>query len=48
MGFSKNTAAIKQHAIVEKERVKVFFPFFFPLFMFWLEIRAYGDDLHVL
>ena len=48
VGFSKNMAAIKQHALVEKEQMEVFFPFFFPLFMFWLEFNAYGDAPHVL
>ena len=48
MGFFKNTAAIKHRAIVEKERVKVCFSFLCPVFMFWLEFRAYGDDPHVL
>ena len=47
--FFHNRAAIKQLAIVEKEPVKVcFFHFLFPLFMFWLGFKAYGDDLHVL
>ena len=26
----------------------MFIPFFFPLFMFWLELKAYGDAPHVL
>ena len=37
-------AAITHHAIVEKRAGEgMFFPFFFPLFMFWLELKAYGD-----
>ena len=47
MGFSKNMAAIKQHAIDEK-RVGKDMLSFFPLFMFWLELKAYGDAPHVL
>ena len=42
-------AAITQHAIVEKRVGEgMFFPFFSPLFMFWLELKAYGDAYHVL
>ena len=43
-------AAITQHAIVEKRAGEgmFFFPFFFPLLMFWLELKAYGDAPHVL
>ena len=42
-------AAITQHAIVEKRAGEgMVFPFFFPLFMFWLELKAYGDVPHVL
>ena len=49
MGFSQNMAAITQHAIVEKRAGEgMFFPFFFTLFMFWLELKAYGDAPHVL
>ena len=49
MGFSQNMAAITQHAIVEKRAGEgMFFPFFFPLFMFLLELKAYGDAPHVL
>ena len=47
MGFSKIMAAIKQHAIAEK-RVGKGMLFFFPLFMFWLEVKAYGDAPYVL
>ena len=48
-GFFQNMAAITQHAIVEKRADEgLFFPFFFPLFMFWLELTAYGDAPHVL
>ena len=47
-GFQKNMAAIKQQAIVEKELMKVIFPFFSPKFMCWLEFKAYGDDPNVL
>ena len=47
MGFSKNMAAIKQHAIAKK-RVGKGMSFFPPLFMFWLELKAYGDAPHVL
>ena len=33
--------ALTQHAIVEKRAGEgMFFPFFFPLFMFWLELKA--------
>ena len=42
-------AAITQHAIVEKRAGEgMVFPFFFPLLMFWLELKAYGDAPHVL
>ena len=42
-------AAITQHAIVEKRAGEgMVFPFFFPLFMVWLELKAYGDAPHVL
>ena len=42
-------AAITQHAIVEKRVGEgMFFPFFFPLFVFLLELKAYGDAPHVL
>ena len=42
-------AAITQHAIVEKKAGEgMLFPFFFPLFMFWLELKAYGDTPHAL
>ena len=47
-GFFQNMTAIKQHAIVEKERVRYVFFSFFPLFMSWLEFKAYGDASHVL
>ena len=48
-GVSQNMAAITQHSIVEKRVGEgMFFPFSFPLFMFWLELKAYGDALHVL
>ena len=47
MGFSKNMAAIKQHAITEK-RVGKGMLYFFNILMFWLELKAYGDALHVL
>ena len=44
MGFPQNMAAITQHAIVEKRACEgMAFPFFFPLFMFWLELKAYGE-----
>ena len=48
--YGQNMAAITQHAIVEKRAGEgmFFFPFFFPLFMFWLELKAYGDAPHVL
>ena len=43
-GFSQNMAAITQHAIVEKRAGEgMIFAFFFPLFMFWLEIEAHDD-----
>ena len=49
MGFPKSMTAIKQHAIVEKRAGEgMFFPFLFPLFMFWLEFKGYGEALHVL
>ena len=42
-------AAIKQHAIVEKRAGEgMFFPFFFPLFMFWLEFKTYSGAPRVL
>ena len=42
-------AAISQHSIIEKRAGEIMFiPFFFPLFMFWLELKAYGDAPHVL
>ena len=42
-------AAITQHAIVEKRAGEgMAFPFFFPLLMFWLELKAYADAPHVL
>ena len=42
-------AAITQHAIVEKRAGEgMVFPFFSPLFMFLLELKAYGDAAHVL
>ena len=48
-GFSQSMEAITQHAIVEKRVGEgMFFPFFFPLFMFWLVLKAYGDAPHVL
>ena len=48
-GVSQNMAAITQHAIVEKRAGEgMFFPFFFPLFMFLLELKAYCDAPHVL
>ena len=41
--------AITQHSVVEKRASEgVFFPSFFPLIMFWLELKAYGDAPHVL
>ena len=44
-GVSRNMAA----AIVEKRAGEgMAFPFFFPLFMFWLELKAYADAPHVL
>ena len=48
--FCKNMAAIKQHAIVEEKSGEgmFFFHFLFPLFMSWLEFKAYNDDPHVL
>lgn len=49
MGFPKSMTAIKQHAIVEKRAGEgMFFPFLFPLFMFWLEFKGYGEAPHVL
>ena len=48
-GFSQNMAAITQHAIVEKRADEgMFFPLFFPLFMFLLELKANGNAPHVL
>ena len=48
-GFSQNVAAITHHAIVEKRAGEgMVFPFFFPLFMFWLELKASDDAPHVL
>ena len=48
-GFSQNMTAITQHAIVEKRADEgMLFPFLFPLFMFRLEFKAYGDAPHVL
>ena len=42
-GVSRNMAAITQHAIVEKRASEgMVFPFFFPLLMFWLELKAYA------
>ena len=42
-------AAITQHAIVAKRAGEgMFYPIFFPLFMFWLKLKAYGDAPHVL
>ena len=49
MGFSKNMAAINQQATVEKKACECMFSrFLFPLFMVWLEFKAYGDVPHVL
>ena len=48
-GFSKNMAAINQNATVEKKAGECMFShFLFPLFMVWLEFKAYGDAPHVL
>ena len=48
-GVFPKLATITHHAIVEKRAGEgMFFPFFFPLFMFWLELKAYGDAPHVL
>ena len=41
-------AAITQHAIIEKRAGEgMFFPFFFPLIMFLLQLKAFGDAPHV-
>ena len=49
MGFSKKMAAINQHATIEKKAGECMFShFLFPLFMVWLEFKAYGDAPHVL
>ena len=49
MGFSKNMAAINQHATVEKKAGECMFShFLFAFFMVWLEFKAYGDAPHVL
>ena len=41
MGFSKNMAAINQHAAVEKKAGECMFShFLLPLFMVWLEFKA--------
>ena len=40
-------AAINQHATVEKKAGECMFSqFLFPLFMVWLEFKAYGDAPH--
>ena len=45
MGFPKNMAVINQHATAEKRAGEgIFSHFLIPLFMFWLEFKAYGDD----
>ena len=47
-GFSQNMAAISQHAVVEKIAGEgIVYPIVFPFFMFWLEVKAYGDAPHV-
>ena len=49
MGFSKNMAAINQHATVEKRAGEgMLSRFLFPLFIFWLGYKANCDDPHVL
>ena len=41
-------AAINQHATVEKKAGECMFSqFLFPLFMVWLEFKAYGDGLNL-
>ena len=45
----QNMAAVNQHATVVKKAGECMFShFLFPLFIIWLEFKAYGDYPHVL
>ena len=47
-GTKIQMAVITQHAMVEKRAGEdMFFPFFSPLFVFLLELKAYRDAPHV-